>query len=114
MLGTPCCDAALPYSLLSVTACREHGAAMLLPAPSNFRKCAKRDEKPANRPNAPWTKGYVFSGASATEGCRREALWSAAACCRFPSMEACFRQHLEQARDEKAAASCRTPKLSFC
>jgi hypothetical protein len=40
----------------------------------------------------------------------RSAL-SAAACCRFPSQEACFRQRLEQARTAKAAASCRTPNL---
>jgi hypothetical protein len=38
--------------------------------------------------------------------------WSAAACCRFPLSEACFRQRLELARAGKASASCRTPKRS--
>jgi len=46
---------------------------------------------------------------------RRGGIWSAAACCRFPAPEARFRQRLEQARDAKAAASCRTPKRClFC
>ena len=89
-------------------------AEMLLPAPTHLRECGKQEGRPANWPDARWTRGYVFSGTSATKGCRREALWSAAACRRFPSPEACFRQHLEQARDKKAAASCRTPKLTFC
>jgi hypothetical protein len=97
-----------------VTAWREHYAATPLPAPTHLRECGKQEGKPANWPNARWTRGCVFSGTSATKGCRREALWSAAACRRFPSPEACFRQHLEQARDKKAAASCRTPKLTFC
>ncbi len=38
--------------------------------------------------------------------------WSAAACCRFPLAEAWFRRPPEQARAEKAAASCRTPEQS--
>jgi len=58
-----------------------------------------------------WTLGLVkcieiIGEAAAHFG----GLWSAAACCRFPSPEARFRQRLEQARDAKAAASCRTPK----
>jgi hypothetical protein len=31
-----------------VTACREHGAAMLLPAPTRCCECARGDERPAN------------------------------------------------------------------
>ena len=38
----------VPYSLLCVTASWEHYAAMLLPAPTHSRECAKRDEKPPN------------------------------------------------------------------
>src|SRR5208337_509515 len=44
---------------------------------------------------------------------RLPGFWSATACCRFRSVEACFRQRLEQARNTKAAArqlTGRTPK----
>jgi hypothetical protein len=44
-----------------------------------------------------------------------EFFWSAAACCRFPLAEACFRQRREQARAGKAAVrqlTERTPKQS--
>jgi hypothetical protein len=39
-----------------VTPCREHYAAMLLPAPTHSRECAKRDGKPANGLIAPDTR----------------------------------------------------------
>jgi hypothetical protein len=48
---------------------------------------------------------YSFSETSARKCGWRDSVWSAAACCRFPWREACFRQRLEQAREARAAAS---------
>jgi len=61
-------------------------------------------------PAGPQRMCYSFSETSAGKCRWHDSVWSAAASCRFPWPEACFRQRLEQARDARAAASCRTPK----
>jgi hypothetical protein len=52
----------VPYSLLCATPCREHDAATLLPAPTHFRECAKRDEKPTKWLAAPQTRSLSGQG----------------------------------------------------
>ena len=73
--------------------------------------CAGRGQfPPQSFPAGPQRMFYSFSETSARKCRWHDAVWSAAACCRFPWPEACFRQRLEQARDARAAASCRSPK----
>ncbi len=49
-------------AVLKVTPCWEHYAAMLLPAPTHFRECAKRDEKPTSWLAVPQTRSRSLQG----------------------------------------------------